>query len=201
MAMLDKIVKQAHIERRFGIVSIGNEGMVTEAVIAIDAMGGDFGPAVTMDGLARILRHARMFPYLLFGNEDQINTELQKHKTLADVCRIIHCDVDVPMDAKPSVALRQGRKVSGMWKAIHAVKEGEAQACVSAGNTGALMAMSKVILRTQPGIERPAIACIWPTVCAAKAWFLMSVPILAARRRNMFNSPLWVRPMRARSLA
>lgn len=137
---------------------------MTKTVIAIDAMGGDFGPAVTIDGLARIHKARPHASYLLFGNEDQISTELKKHAALSDVSRIIHCDVDVPMDAKPSVALRQGRKVSGMWKAIHAVKEGEAHACVSAGNTGALMAMSKVILRTQPGIERPAIACIWPTV-------------------------------------
>ena len=137
---------------------------MTKTVIAIDAMGGDFGPAVTIDGLARIHKARPHASYLLFGNEDQISTELKKHAALSEVSRIIHCDVDVPMDAKPSVALRQGRKVSGMWKAIHAVKEGEAQACVSAGNTGALMAMSKVILRTQPGIERPAIACIWPTV-------------------------------------
>ena len=137
---------------------------MTKTVIAIDAMGGDFGPAVTIDGLARIHKARPHASYLLFGNEDQISTELKKHAALSEVSRIIHCDVDVPMDAKPSVALRQGRKVSGMWKAIHAVKEGEAQACVSAGNTGALMAMSKVVLRTQPGIERPAIACIWPTV-------------------------------------
>ena len=110
---------------------------MTKTVIAIDAMGGDFGPAVTIDGLARIHKARPHASYLLFGNEGQISTELKKHAALSEVSRIIHCDVDVPMDAKPSVALRQGRKVSGMWKAIHAVKEGEAQACVSAGNTGA----------------------------------------------------------------
>ena len=72
--------------------------------------------------------------------------------------------MSVAMDAKPSVALRQGRKVSSMWQAIDAVKSGAAQACISAGNTGALMAMSKVVLRTLPNIERPAIVAVWPTI-------------------------------------
>jgi len=137
---------------------------VSNTIIAIDAMGGDYGPAVTIAGLARTLSARSEVGFLLYGNEDQINAELQKHKALAAVSTVIHCDVDVPMDAKPSLALRKGRKVSGMWRAIQAVKEGEAKACVSAGNTGALMAISKIILRTQPGIERPAIAAIWPTI-------------------------------------
>lgn len=137
---------------------------MSNTVIAIDAMGGDYGPAVTIAGLARTQNERPQVSFLLYGDETQINAELKKHKALAAVSEVIHCEMSVPMDAKPSVALRQGRKVSGMWKAIHAVKEGEAQACVSAGNTGALMAMSKIILRTLPGIERPAIACIWPTV-------------------------------------
>jgi len=137
---------------------------VTKTVIAIDAMGGDFGPSVTIAGLARTQNERPHVSFLLFGDETKIKNELNKHKALAAASEIIHCEMEVPMDAKPSVALRQGRKVSGMWKAIHAVKDGEATACVSAGNTGALMAMSKIILRTLPGIERPAIAAIWPTV-------------------------------------
>ncbi len=137
---------------------------MTKTVIAIDAMGGDFGPSVTIAGLARTQNERPHASFLLYGDETQIKTELKKHKALAAVSEVIHCEMNVPMDAKPSVALRQGRKVSGMWKAIHAVKDGEANACVSAGNTGALMAMSKIILRTLPGIERPAIAAIWPTV-------------------------------------
>lgn len=137
---------------------------MSKTVIAIDAMGGDYGPAVTIAGLART-HNARPHTYFrLYGDAAKINAELKKHPKLAAASEVIHCDVEVEMDAKPSQALRKGRKVSGMWRAIQAVKDGEAQACVSAGNTGALMAMSKVILRTQPGIERPAIACIWPTI-------------------------------------
>ena len=169
---------------------------MTKTVIAIDAMGGDFGPSVTVAGLARTQNERPHAAFLLYGDETQIKTELSKHKALAAVSEVIHCDMNVPMDAKPSVALRQGRKISGMWKAIHAVKQGEANACVSAGNTGALMAMSKIILRTLPGIERPAIAAIG-RLCAAKVWCWMSVPILAARHRNMFNLPQWALLMRA----
>lgn len=137
---------------------------MANTVIAVDVMGGDFGPSVTIAGVARAQGERPHTSFLLYGDAAAINAELKKHKSLAAVSTIIHCDVNVPMDAKPSVALRAGRKTSGMWKAIHAVKGGEAQASVSAGNTGALMAMSKIILRMQPGIERPAIACIWPTM-------------------------------------
>ena len=137
---------------------------MSHIIIAIDAMGGDFGPAVTVPALVRVQKERPQVKFLLFGNAAKIEAELAAHKKLADICSIIDCEMDVPMDAKPSAALRQGRKISGMWRAIDAVKQGEAHACVSAGNTGALMAMAKIILRTLPGIERPAIAAIWPTV-------------------------------------
>ncbi|PLS69851.1 phosphate acyltransferase, partial [Salmonella enterica subsp. enterica serovar Typhimurium] len=77
--------------------------------------------------------------------------------------KVIHSDVAVSMHDKPSQALRRGRKVSSMWMAIDAVKQGEADVAVSAGNTGALMAMARFCLRTLPGIDRPAIAAVWPT--------------------------------------
>jgi glycerol-3-phosphate acyltransferase PlsX len=83
---------------------------------------------------------------------------------LADKCDIIHTDIAISMDAKPSQALRQGRWKSSMWKAIEAVRDGDAEAIISAGNTGALMAMSRFCLKTLPEIERPAIAAIWPTI-------------------------------------
>lgn len=127
-------------------------------------MGGDFGPEVTIPALQRVHKERPHVSFLLFGNAARIEAALARLPALKAVCKTIDCEMDVPMDAKPSVALRQGRKVSGMWRAIDAVKQGEARACVSAGNTGALMAMAKVILRTLPGIERPAIAAIWPTV-------------------------------------
>ena len=103
---------------------------MSNTTIAIDAMGGDYGPAVTIAVLAVTLSARSDVHFLLYGNEDQINAELHKHKALAAVSTVIHCDVDVPMDAKPSFALRKGRKVSGMWRAIQAVKDGEAKACV-----------------------------------------------------------------------
>ena len=90
--------------------------------------------------------------------------ELDKIPSLAAITELHHCEVSVRMDDKPSQALRHGRWKSSMWKAIEAVKAGEADACVSAGNTGALMAMSKFCLRTMATIERPAIAAIWPTM-------------------------------------
>ena len=137
---------------------------MSHIIIAIDAMGGDFGPAVTVPALVRVQEERPQVKFLLFGNAAKIEAELASHKKLAAISTVIDCEMDVPMDAKPSAALRQGRKISGMWRAIDAVKQGEAHACVSAGNTGALMAMAKIILRTLPGIERPAIAAIWPTV-------------------------------------
>jgi len=129
-------------------------------------MGGDHGPGVVIGGaeLSRV-RHpdAR---FLLFGHEKAIAPLLESHEALAGRSEIIHTDVAIPMDAKPSQALRKGRWRSSMWLAIEAVRDGKAHAVVSAGNTGALMAMAKFCLKTLPGIERPAIAAIWPTVAS-----------------------------------
>jgi glycerol-3-phosphate acyltransferase PlsX len=100
----------------------------------------------------------------MFGDEKQIAPLLEGKTRLKEATRIVHTDVTVKMDEKPSQALRHGRWKSSMWLAIDAVKKGEANAAVSAGNTGALMAMSKFNLKTMPGIERPAIAAMWPTL-------------------------------------
>lgn len=137
---------------------------MSKTIIAIDAMGGDFGPEVTLAGVARAALAYPDVRFELYGEEAAIRQHLAKHKGLESVSTIIDCEMSIAMETKPSVALRQGRKISGMWKAIESVKNGGASACVSAGNTGALMAMSKIILRTLPGIERPALAGIWPTV-------------------------------------
>ncbi len=137
---------------------------MVQAVVAIDAMGGDEGPAVTVPALAETLILHPKARFLLFGRQEEIEECLGKYAHLRDAVEVVHCDVAVSMNDKPSVALRQGRKVSSMWQAIQAVKDGRAHACLSAGNTGALMAMSKIILRTHEGIERPAIAGIWPTL-------------------------------------
>jgi glycerol-3-phosphate acyltransferase PlsX len=133
-------------------------------IIALDAMGGDLGPAVVVPGVARsVLRHPES-RYLLFGDRARIEPLVSRHPTLAGRCEIRHTDVYIAMDAKPSQALRQGRGKSSMWMAIDAVRAGEAHAAVSAGNTGALMAMARFILKTLPGISRPAIAAMWPTL-------------------------------------
>jgi len=132
--------------------------------IAIDAMGGDFGPKVTIAGAALALDRQPDSRFLLIGDETAIRAELAGRPHLAERAAIRHTDVAIRMDDKPSQALRQGRRVSSMWQAIEAVKKGEADAAVSAGNTGALMAMAKICLRTISEIERPALAALWPTL-------------------------------------
>lgn len=132
--------------------------------IALDAMGGDHGPDVVIPAAAiALVRHPDM-QFLLVGDTARIEPVLADHPALAAKARIIHTDVAVTMDAKPSQALRKGRYRSSMWLALEAVKDGRADAAVSAGNTGALMAMAKFCLKTIEGIDRPAIAAIWPTV-------------------------------------
>ena len=112
---------------------------------------------------SRLSRHPGT-EFLLFGDRAKIEPELAKHPALKAASRVFHTDVAVSMDDKPSQALRRGRKTSSMWLAIDAVKKGEADVAVSAGNTGALMAMARFNLRTLPGIDRPAIAAVWPTL-------------------------------------
>lgn len=132
--------------------------------ISIDAMGGDHGPATVLPGLALIAERRDDVRFLVFGQRDKVQPVLDSMPKLAALVEFTHCDIAVSMDDKPSQALRQGRGKSSMWRAIEAVKTGDAEACVSAGNTGALMAMSKFCLRTMSHIERPAIAAIWPTL-------------------------------------
>jgi len=127
-------------------------------------MGGDHGPEVTIAGLQHVVERRPDVRFLLFGRDERVRPVLAKFPRVEAVSEFTHCDVAVRMDDKPSQALRHGRWKSSMWKSIEAVKSGDADVCVSAGNTGALMAMSKFCLRTMASIERPAIAAIWPTV-------------------------------------
>ena len=133
-------------------------------VISIDAMGGDIGPKSVIPGAAISLERHPDTRFLLFGRQDECLPVLERFEKLKAASTFVHCDVAVSMDDKPSQALRQGRYKSSMWKAIEAVKTGEADVCVSAGNTGALMAMARFCLRTMADIERPAIAALWPTM-------------------------------------
>src|SRR5919197_1652581 len=126
--------------------------------IALDAMGGDLGAAVVIPGAGLALRRHPDMEFLLFGDAAVVEPLLAAHPALAAVSGFTHTEVAVKMDAKPSQALRAGRWKSSMWLAIDAVKKGEADVAISAGNTGALMAMAKFNLKTMAGIERPAIA-------------------------------------------
>ncbi|MEO5373472.1 MAG: phosphate acyltransferase PlsX [Alphaproteobacteria bacterium] len=136
--------------------------MSQRVVLSLDAMGGDRAPEVVIEGL-RIAR--QRFPqvhFLVFGDERRLAPLLEKQASVVDFCTVRHTEHAVSNEDKPSQALRTGRNTS-MWRAIQAVKDGEADGIVSAGNTGALMAMAKVMLRTLPGINRPAIATVLPT--------------------------------------
>ena len=131
--------------------------------IALDAMGGDVGASVVIPGAAISLKRHPDSEFLLYGDSKLIDAELAKHPALKAASRVIHTDVAISNDDKPSHALRRGRKTSSMWLAIDAVKRAEADVAVSAGNTGALMAMARLHLRMMPGIDRPAITALWPT--------------------------------------
>src|SRR5215204_3441613 len=137
--------------------------MAQKVRIALDAMGGDVGPAVVVPGADLSLARHPDTEFVLFGDEATIRPLVEKSARLKAASRIVHTDVVVKMDDKPSQALRHGRWKSSMWLAIDAVKKHDADVAVSAGNTGALMAMSRFSLKMLEGVERPGIAGIWPT--------------------------------------
>ena len=137
--------------------------MSSRLVIALDAMGGDHAPAVVVRGANMALRRKPDLEFVFFGREEQIRPLLTKLKKLNKVSRIVHTDDVVDSNERASVALRSGRN-SSMRLAINAVRDGEADACVSAGNTGALMAMAKFALKMVQGIDRPAMASFFPTL-------------------------------------
>jgi glycerol-3-phosphate acyltransferase PlsX len=132
--------------------------------IALDAMGGDHGPAVIVAGADLALARHPETEFLFFGNTALVAPLVDARPALKAVSKLVHTDIAVRMEDKPSQALRYGRWKSSMWLAIDAVKKGDADVAVSGGNTGALMAMSKFNLKMLPGIDRPAIAALWPTL-------------------------------------
>ena len=138
--------------------------MLQPVRISLDAMGGDAGPAVVVPGAALALERHPGLRFLMVGNESVLRPLVAQHPALAAAVEIRHAELTVAMDEKPSQALRTGRWKSSMWMAIQAVRDGEADAAVSAGNTGALMAISKVILRMTKDVDRPAIVASWPTM-------------------------------------
>ncbi len=131
--------------------------------IAIDAMGGDTGPTTIIAGAVRAHRLDPGLKFLVYGDREQIGEELDKHRALRLACEIHHSPESIAATEKPSQAIRRARTTS-MGMAINAVKEAQADAALSAGNTGAMMAMSKLALRTMPGIDRPALAALLPTL-------------------------------------
>jgi len=131
-------------------------------------MGGDRAPEIVVKGVAEARIRYPHVHFQLHGDEAKLKPLLAQEPKLESCCSIRHTDQIITGDAKPSQALRQGRN-SSMWKAIEAVKSGEAAGVVSAGNTGALMAMAKLILRPLPGIDRPAICALFPTLVGETA--------------------------------
>jgi len=134
-----------------------------DITIAIDAMGGDHGPHVTVPAALKALADDDQLNIVLVGLEDAIQAELKAQKaTTSSRLRIHHASQVVLMDESPQSAMKN-KKDSSMRVAINLTKNGEANACVSAGNTGALMATSRFVLKTLPGIDRPAIASVLPS--------------------------------------
>ncbi len=126
-------------------------------------MGGDRGPEMVLPGVELSLTRNPDVSVVMFGRQDRVVPMLDNFPRVKAATRFVHAEASVAMDAKPSQALRRGRRISSMWKAIEAVKTGEADVVLSAGNTGALMVMARFVLKTMAGIDRPAIAALWPT--------------------------------------
>lgn len=137
--------------------------MPDAVIVAVDGMGGDNAPGMIVEGLSLARRRMPDVEFLVFGDESQLRPLIEADTETARACTIRHTADAVSMDDKPTTALRTGKN-SSMRLAIDAVDTGEAHAVVSAGNTGALMAMATIVLRTLPGIARPAIASAFPTL-------------------------------------
>jgi glycerol-3-phosphate acyltransferase PlsX len=140
---------------------------LTATIIAIDAMGGDFGPPVTVPAALKSLEEHSDLQLVLVGDQGVLTQALESQSYDKNRLTIQHASEHVEMHESPSLALRN-KKDSSMRVAINLVKEGKAQACVSAGNTGALMATARFVLKTLPGIDRPAIISAFPTVIPEK---------------------------------
>lgn len=134
-----------------------------EIIISLDAMGGDKAPDSVIQGADIASKNLNNIKFRIYGNKKKIMPVMARFPNLQDISKIIHTEDFISADEKPSAALRKGKN-SSMYMAIDSVKNTEAHAIVSAGNTGALMAISKFILQTLPGIDRPAIGGLLPTM-------------------------------------
>lgn len=131
-------------------------------ILSIDTMGGDRGPAAVVAGCADSAKQNPDLHFILHGPADELEKLVAKRKTLAGRYQIVDAAGVVSMQDKPSHVMRHGKDTS-MWSALESVRSGDATVCVSCGNTGALMALSMIRLRKLPGVNRPAIAILWPS--------------------------------------
>lgn len=134
-----------------------------KTVISIDAMGGDHGVGIVIDGMVRAANTLPEINFILHGREQEISALLSKQKTLKDRVQVRHADDVVKMDDRPSRIMRHGKSTS-MWSSLESVRQKEASVAVSCGNTGALMALAMIRLRKAQGVKRPAIAILWPSL-------------------------------------
>jgi phosphate acyltransferase len=133
-----------------------------DVVIAIDAMGGDQGIGAVIEGMQLSLEQNPRLRFLLHGDGDRLSGALRNARPLSGRAEVRHADGVITMDDKPSKALRSAQG-SSMWNAIESVRSGESSVVISCGNTGALMALAMLRLRRAPGVDRPAIAVLWPS--------------------------------------
>ena len=131
-------------------------------VLSIDAMGGDLGPPAVVAGIARSAVNNPNLYFILHGPEEVLKRLVNRRRRLKDCVKIVNSPDIINMSDKPSQVVRSGKN-SSMWSALEYVKNGEADVCVSCGNTGALMAISMIRLRKLEGINRPAVAVLWPS--------------------------------------
>ena len=137
-------------------------GTTEQSVLSVDAMGGDRGPAAVVAGLAISAARNPLVDFILHGDHATLSRLLDKQPGLSGRVTLVHAERVVTMNDKPSQVMRHGLGTS-MWSTIESVKSGDAQAAVSCGNTGALMAVAMLRLRKIEGVNRPAIACLWPS--------------------------------------
>ena len=156
--------------------------MTASKVLALDAMGGDRAPGIVVAGANMAMKRFPDARFRLVGQPDRIGKILRRFPKLANVSEVVPADVVIESDMKPSLALRRGAG-SSMKLAIDDVRSGRAAGVVSAGNTGAMMAMAKLVLRTLPGIRRPAIASTYPTLRGQSVMLDLGANIEVRRRR------------------
>ena len=135
-----------------------------EVIIALDGMGGDLAPGSVIEGAYLASKKLLNIKFNIYGNKNKILPILKKKKEILNLVNFRHTKDVITNDTKPTDALKKSKRMSSMFQAINSVHKGESQAVVSGGNTGALMAISIVLLKTIKGIDRPAIASMFPTI-------------------------------------